>query len=94
MPTWVWIALGAALLGSLVLALSSRVRHGAGTVALLARDRRVPRPIRWLLVVALLPIPGPAEEIAGGIAIAYIARRLPDVWAEHHHRGTESRRAV
>jgi hypothetical protein len=63
-----------------------RVRHTAGTVALLARDRRVPRPVRWLLGIALLPIPGPFEEIAGGLALAYVARRLPDVWAEHHHR--------
>lgn len=87
MPTWVWIALAAGLIGSLLLAASARARHAAGTVALLARDHRVPWPIRWLLLFALLPIPGPFEEMAGGAAVGYIARRLPDVWAEHHGRG-------
>lgn len=28
----------------------------------LARDRRIPRPLRWLAALALLPIPGPFDE--------------------------------
>jgi hypothetical protein len=31
-------------------------------VKLLARDRRIPRPLRWLAVFGLLPIPGPVDE--------------------------------
>jgi hypothetical protein len=27
------------------------------------RDERIPRPIRWLGGVALLPIPGPIDEL-------------------------------
>jgi hypothetical protein len=27
-----------------------------------ARDSRVPRPLRWLAAIALLPIPGPFDE--------------------------------
>ena len=31
-------------------------------VRLLARDGRIPRPVRWLAVIGLLPIPGPVDE--------------------------------
>jgi len=30
---------------------------------LLVRDPRVPRPLRWLLAISLLPIPGPFDEV-------------------------------
>jgi hypothetical protein len=29
---------------------------------LLVRDRRIPKPLRWLAALALLPIPGPFDE--------------------------------
>jgi hypothetical protein len=29
---------------------------------LLVRDGRIPRPLRWLAGIALLPIPGPVDE--------------------------------
>jgi hypothetical protein len=29
---------------------------------LLARDERIPKPLRWLAGLALLPIPGPFDE--------------------------------
>lgn len=32
-------------------------------VKLLARDDRVPRPVRWAAVIGLLPIPGPLDEV-------------------------------
>jgi len=31
-------------------------------VRLLARDGRIPRPLRWMAALALLPIPGPFDE--------------------------------
>jgi hypothetical protein len=34
----------------------------------LATDDHLPRPIRWLLVFGLLPIPGPVDEVALGLA--------------------------
>jgi hypothetical protein len=30
---------------------------------LLVADRRIPRPLRWLAALALLPIPGPFDEL-------------------------------
>ncbi len=29
---------------------------------IVARDARVPRPLRWIAAIALLPIPGPVDE--------------------------------
>ncbi len=33
------------------------------SVRLIARDRRIPKPLRWLLALSLLPIPGPFDEL-------------------------------
>jgi hypothetical protein len=30
---------------------------------LITRDTRVPRPVRWIAAVGLLPIPGPVDEV-------------------------------
>jgi hypothetical protein len=30
---------------------------------LLARDARIPKPLRWIAGLALLPIPGPVDEV-------------------------------
>lgn len=30
---------------------------------LLARDGRIPKPLRWVAGLALLPIPGPVDEV-------------------------------
>ena len=32
-------------------------------VRLIARDKRVPRPLRWIAAIGLLPIPGPVDEV-------------------------------
>ena len=51
---------------------------------LLARDRRVPRPLRWLAGVALLPIPGPVDEAVLVLVAALVAlfhrEPLRDAW--------------
>jgi hypothetical protein len=31
-------------------------------VVLVARDRRIPKPLRWIAGLGLLPIPGPVDE--------------------------------
>jgi hypothetical protein len=30
---------------------------------ILARDGRIPKPLRWIAGLALLPIPGPVDEV-------------------------------
>jgi hypothetical protein len=32
-------------------------------IRLLARDERIPKPLRWLAGIGLLPIPGPFDEV-------------------------------
>jgi hypothetical protein len=53
---------------------------------LIARDARVPKPLRWIAAIGLLPIPGPVDEavlllIAPILAIFY---RTPmrDAWEQ------------
>jgi hypothetical protein len=40
-------------------AFAARAIRAAG---LLARDGRIPKPLRWIAGLALLPIPGPVDE--------------------------------
>jgi hypothetical protein len=37
-------------------------RRVLAATKLLARDGRIPKPLRWLAAVAALPIPGPFDE--------------------------------
>jgi hypothetical protein len=38
------------------------VRRAVRAARLVARDPRIPRPLRWLAAAALLPVPGPFDE--------------------------------
>jgi hypothetical protein len=54
------------------------------TVRLLARDRRIPRPLRWLAAIGLMPIPGPLDEavlllVAAPLVLFYRAP-MRDAW--------------
>ena len=40
------------------------LRRLIGAVRIAATDARIPRPLRWLAVLGLLPIPGPFDEAA------------------------------
>ena len=46
----------------------ARLRAVYRALKRLALDERLPRPVRWLLIFGLLPIPGPVDEIALGAA--------------------------
>lgn len=39
-------------------------RRLIGAVRILARDGRIPRPLRGLAAFGVLPIPGPVDEVA------------------------------
>jgi hypothetical protein len=39
------------------------IARTARAVGLLARDARVPRPLRGIAAVGLLPLPGPVDEV-------------------------------
>ena len=55
------------------------------TVRLLARDGRIPRPLRGLVAFGLLPLPGPLDElallVAGALLWVFHRRALRDAWA-------------
>jgi hypothetical protein len=51
---------------------------------ILVRDGRVPRPLRWLAAVALLPIPGPVDEavlvLLAPILLAFHRGPMREAW--------------
>jgi hypothetical protein len=53
-------------------------------VVLLARDDRIPRPVRWIAGLGLLPIPGPIDEIAlllvAPVLAGFYREPMRDAW--------------
>jgi hypothetical protein len=53
---------------------------------LLANDRRIPRPVRGLVVVGVLPIPGPVDEVvlllAAGILYTFYRQPMREAWQQ------------
>ncbi len=51
---------------------------------ILVRDGRVPRPLRWLAALALLPIPGPVDEamllVLAPVLFAFYRTPMRDAW--------------
>ncbi len=51
---------------------------------LLARDRRVPRPLRWLAGIGLLPVPGPFDEVlllaVAAVVAVFYREPVRDAW--------------
>jgi hypothetical protein len=62
-------------------------------VKLLARDDRVPRPVRWAAVIGLLPIPGPLDEVVLLLVAATLWLFWRDLLVEAwHHSDSASLR--
>lgn len=59
-------------------------RRATRAVVLLARAGRLPRPLRWLVAVGLLPLPGPLDEAAllaaAAIGAIFYRDRLREAW--------------
>jgi hypothetical protein len=52
--------------------------------ATIARDRRIPRPLRWTAGVGALPIPGPFDEVlllvVAPILFAFYREPMREAW--------------
>jgi hypothetical protein len=46
----------------------------------LASDPRIPRPVRWLIVLGLMPVPGPFDEIVLALALLALAVVRPGIF--------------
>jgi hypothetical protein len=60
------------------------IRRLLRAVKLLARDGRIPRPLKWLTALGLLPVPGPFDEavllVVAAVLFAFYRRPLRDAW--------------
>jgi hypothetical protein len=56
----------------------------------LARDSRIPKPLRWIAGLALLPIPGPVDEVVlilvAPILFVFYREPMREAW----HRANRS----
>jgi len=61
-------------------------------VRIAATDTRIPRPLRWLAALGLLPIPGPFDEVILVLVAvplaAFYRRPLAEAW---HQAGSTER---
>jgi hypothetical protein len=61
------------------------LRRAVRAVRIAATDERIPKPLRWLAALGLLPIPGPFDEallIVVAVPIGLFYRRpLAEAWA-------------
>ena len=61
-------------------------RRAIRSVRILARDGRIPRPLRWLTVVGLLPLPGPFDEaillLVAALLFLFYRDPLRDAWQQ------------
>jgi hypothetical protein len=59
-------------------------------VSILARDGRIPRPLRWLAAVGLLPVPGPFDEavllLVAALLFGFHREPLRDAWRQAGRR--------
>ena len=59
-------------------------RRATRAAFLLAKAGRLPRPVRWLFAIGLLPLPGPLDEaalFAVAVVLAVFYRdRLREAW--------------
>ena len=51
----------------------------------LARDERIPKPLRWLAGIGLLPIPGPFDEalltVIAPVFLVFYRGPMSEAWA-------------
>jgi len=57
----------------------------------LARDGRIPKPLRWAAAVGLLPVPGPFDELVLLLVAAILWLFYPDRLSEAWRSAAEPR---
>ena len=64
----------------------SHVGRSIRAARILARDPRIPKPLRWAAAVGLLPIPGPLDELVlalvGGMLWLFYRDRFAVAWQQ------------
>jgi hypothetical protein len=62
----------------------TQIRRTVRAVALLARDGKIPRPLRGAAALGLLPVPGPFDEavllLVGLLLWIFYPDRLMEAW--------------
>jgi hypothetical protein len=74
----------------LVLSLYKRfaafIRRTIRAIRLLAGDNRIPKPLRWLAGIGLLPIPGPFDEallvLIAPVFLIFYRRPMREAWTQ------------
>jgi hypothetical protein len=70
------------------------LRRTLRAVKLVARDGRIPKPLRGLAAVGLLPIPGPFDEVVlllvAAILFLFYRERLREGWRQSDERTEET----
>lgn len=60
------------------------IRRTARAVKLLAKDERIPRPLRGAAAFGLLPLPGPLDEavllLVAAVLWLFYGERLSEAW--------------
>jgi hypothetical protein len=53
---------------------------------ILARDARIPKPLRWIAAIGLLPIPGPFDEavlvLIAPVFLAFYRGPMREAWVQ------------
>jgi hypothetical protein len=66
------------------------IRRLIRAVRILARDGRIPRPLRWLAAIGLAPVPGPFDEalllVVAALLFGFHREPLRDAWRQAARR--------
>jgi hypothetical protein len=71
--------------------------HVIRAARLVLSDRRIPRPLKGLLIVGALPIPGPLDEavllVASGVLFAFYRKPMREAWERSRRSGHDLARS-